>query len=190
MTRLLSFAGLLVVSLLGACASAPKSEQLFYPDQVRELELAFAQTMTDRDFKRFGSFIADDAIFLNGDRPLRGKAQVLSHWQQFFDAAEAPFYWRPDLIQVLPTGGLAWSSGPVYTKDGKVFSRFHSVWRQEAPGIWKVVYDQGTEVCNCPSRINIEADKVSLPQMATPVPIAPETPIEVPGVELPTVPGQ
>jgi ketosteroid isomerase-like protein len=28
--------------------------------------------------------------------------------------------------------------------DGKVIGRFNSVWRQEAPGVWRVVFDKGS----------------------------------------------
>jgi hypothetical protein len=27
--------------------------------------------------------------------------------------------------------------------DGKPIARFNSVWRQEAPGVWRVVFDKG-----------------------------------------------
>jgi hypothetical protein len=32
---------------------------------------------------------------------------------------------------------------------GKVVSRFNSVWRQDAPGVWRVVFDRGEPVCDC-----------------------------------------
>ena len=30
---------------------------------------------------------------------------------------------------------------------GKVIARFNSIWRREAPGVWKVVFDKGSPVC-------------------------------------------
>jgi hypothetical protein len=32
---------------------------------------------------------------------------------------------------------------------GKVFARFYSVWRLEAPGVWRIVFDDGYTVCDC-----------------------------------------
>jgi len=27
---------------------------------------------------------------------------------------------------------------------------FTSIWRMEAPGVWRIVFDKGNEDCNCP----------------------------------------
>jgi hypothetical protein len=33
--------------------------------------------------------------------------------------------------------------GPVFDPAGKCIGRFNSIWRQEAPGVWKIVFDKG-----------------------------------------------
>ena len=76
--------------------------------------------MVDRDHDAFMRFIADDAVFLNGGKPLRGKATIGAHWQQFFTSPAAPFTWKPELVEVVDSGGLAQSIGPVTAPDGKV----------------------------------------------------------------------
>lgn len=45
---------------------------------------------------------------------------------------------------MLGDGTLAHSSGPVRDASGKPIARFNSVWRQEAPGVWRVVLDKGS----------------------------------------------
>jgi ketosteroid isomerase-like protein len=60
-----------------------------------------------------------------------------------------PFSWKPEVIEVAVSGNLAFSSGPVYGADGKQFGVFNSIWRREADGTWKVVFDKGCPVCNC-----------------------------------------
>ncbi|WP_431101041.1 YybH family protein [Roseateles noduli] len=115
---------------------------------VRAAEVAFAATMAKRDFKAFAEFIAEDAVFIDGKQPLRGRAAVLAHWKRFFDGAEAPFSWAPDLVEVLPDGKLGYSTGPVHVKD-KLVARFASTWRLDADGRWRVVFDNGSEVCDC-----------------------------------------
>jgi len=45
--------------------------------------------------------------------------------------------------------GLALSSGPVRDPQGKLIARFNSVWRLEAPGRWRIVFDKGADVCAC-----------------------------------------
>jgi ketosteroid isomerase-like protein len=37
----------------------------------------------------------------------------------------------------------------VYDPGGKLISRFSSIRRQEAPGRWRIVFDHGSEVCDC-----------------------------------------
>ena len=39
--------------------------------------------------------------------------------------------------------------GPVSLPDGKLVARYASTWRREADGRWKVVIDNGHDVCDC-----------------------------------------
>ena len=132
--------------MLGACASAPERfDNATLQKQVTDTELAFAKTMADRDHRAFASFLADEAVFLNGGKPLRGKAAVAEYWKRFYADPKAPFSWRPDRVQVLDSGGLGYSTGPVFDPDGKQFARFYSTWRREVDGAWRIVFDDG---CN------------------------------------------
>lgn len=115
--------------------------------QVVAAETALARSMAERNSAAFSALIADEAVFINGNEPLRGKAAVLAHWQRFFTGPQAPFSWQPEIVEVLPSGRLAQSTGPVYGADGKLIARYISVWRLEAPGQWRVVFDQGYDVC-------------------------------------------
>jgi ketosteroid isomerase-like protein len=115
-------------------------------------EIAFAKTMADRDYLAFLRFVAEDAVFLNGDKPLRGKAAIAEYWKRFYSDSRAPFSWKPELVEVIGSGGLAQSTGPVSSADGKVFASFYSTWRLESDGNWRVVLDNGYDVCNCPAK--------------------------------------
>ena len=68
-------------------------------------------------------------------------------WKRFYEQPNAPFSWEPDQVEVLASGEFAHSSGPVRNPEGKVVARFNSVWRQESPGVWRVVFDRGEPVC-------------------------------------------
>lgn len=50
---------------------------------------------------------------------------------------------------MLDSGTLALSSGPVYDPAGRNFATFTSIWRLEAPGVWRIVFDKGNENCDC-----------------------------------------
>jgi ketosteroid isomerase-like protein len=105
--------------------------------------------MADRDFSAFSSFIAPDAVFFNGPEARRGKQAVVDAWKRFYEKPDAPFSWRPETVEVLDSGNLALSSGPVFDPAGKQFATFTSIWRQDGAGTWRIVFDKGNPVCDC-----------------------------------------
>jgi ketosteroid isomerase-like protein len=111
---------------------------------VEAREIAFAATMADRDFDAFLTFISPEAVFFNGNEPLRGRDAIASAWAPFFEGRTAPFSWHPDVVEVLASGALALTSGPVRDTDGVVVGRFNSIWRREPDGVWMVVFDKGS----------------------------------------------
>jgi ketosteroid isomerase-like protein len=145
-----ALASLAAALCLSGCAPFPRVA----PDQARQqvmaTERAFARTMADRDLKAFEGFISDDTVFFSGPTPLHGKQAVVAFWARLYEKPQAPFSWEPDEVEVLDSGTLAISSGPVRDPNGKVFARFTSIWRLEAPNTWRIVFDKGNEVCDCP----------------------------------------
>ena len=108
-----------------------------------------AEAWPDRDHAAFARFIADEALFFSGPTPLRGRQPVIDFWARFYAGPKAPFSWEPDEVEVLDGGTLALSSGPVRNPDGKLVARFTSVWRRTPAGRWEIVFDKGSEVCDC-----------------------------------------
>jgi ketosteroid isomerase-like protein len=132
---------LLFAALLGQAAlAAPESAQ----QQVFAAERTFAKSMADRSLPDFSRCVSEDAIFFTRAAPLRGKAAVVAAWTRFFEGPTPPFSWDPDQVEVLQSGDLALSTGLVRDPQGKVIGRFNSIWRQEAPGLWRVVFDKGS----------------------------------------------
>src|SRR5262245_55870547 len=132
--------------LLAGCAVTPQQPNLDHlRKQVADAERAFAKTMADRNFASFQSFLSEEAIFYAGEKPIRGKQAVAADWKRFYEKPEAPFSWEPESVEVLDSGALALSSGPVRGPDGKIIARFNSIWRLEAPGVWRVVFDKGSK---------------------------------------------
>lgn len=137
---------ILTAAFLALAVPATAGTQAELAQEVRRAELAFAKTMADRDHAAFGACIADEAIFF-GRLVRRGKAAVLEAWKPLFQGEEAPFSWEPETVEVLDSGTLALSSGPVRDRDGKVIGTFSTIWRREADGRWLVVFDKGCPVC-------------------------------------------
>jgi len=137
-------------AMTGCTTIRPReSDTVAQPDRLRAAETAFAATMAARDLAAFATFIADDAVFINGGKPLRGKAAIVEHWRRFYSGPRAPFSWKPEIVEVIASGRLGYSEGPVADPDGVVVARYASTWRLDAAGEWKVVFDNGTEVCRC-----------------------------------------
>lgn len=118
-------------------------------NQVRDTERAFAKTMADRNHAAFASFLADETVFFGPQGATRGKTAVAAAWKPFFDRPDAPFSWDPDTVEVLESGTLALSSGPVKDTQGKRVGTFNSVWRKDGSGAWKIVFDKGCPQCDC-----------------------------------------
>ena len=133
-------AWVLAATLLTQAGSAPVQS---FQEQVRSSEAAFARTMSDRDFQAFATFVSGEAIFFGGAGTLRGKEAVLEGWAPYFEGDVAPFSWEPQVVEVLDSGTLAHSSGPVRDPEGQVVGTFNSIWRLEPDGKWRVVFDKG-----------------------------------------------
>jgi ketosteroid isomerase-like protein len=105
--------------------------------------------MARRDHAAFASFVAADAVGFDKETALHGREAIAAAWKPLYEGAKAPFSWRPETVEVLASGALAHSSGPVLDPQGRRVGTFNSVWRRAADGRWQVVFDKGCNVCTC-----------------------------------------
>ena len=142
-----------VVAALLACGLVPVASAET-PDalaaKVRAREVAFAKTMADRDHATFRTFVAEEALFMGRQTVLRGRAAVAQGWKPYFEGEKAPFSWAPERVEVVDSGTLALSTGPVFDPDGKRTGTYNSTWRLEKDGEWWIVLDNGCPPCRCP----------------------------------------
>jgi ketosteroid isomerase-like protein len=146
MVRCLGMVALASVVAAGVAPATAAESNGDLKERVRQREAAFARTMADRDHAAFATFLADEAVFFGSKGVMRGKAAVAQGWKGLFEKPEAPFSWKPQEVEVLDSGTLAMTSGPVFDAAGKRIGMFNSVWRREADGSWKIVLDKG---CDC-----------------------------------------
>ena len=153
--RLLSVGVLVTSMLMLAMASAARPSNADLKKQVQDTERAFAATMKARDLAGFSRFVADEAVFFSGSKPLRGRAAIVDAWRPYYEGDKPPFSWEPEQVEVVDSGTLAYSGGPVRDASGKVVGRFNSIWRLEAPGQWKIVFDRGeAPSCQCKPKVD------------------------------------
>jgi ketosteroid isomerase-like protein len=137
---------IILVTLAVASLSTPLPAQ----DQAAALgrhvfvaESSFAASMAKRDLEAFAAFVSPEAIFFGDTTVMRGKRAVVDGWRPFFVKPAAPFSWKPEVIEVLPSGKLALSSGPVFDPGGKRIGSFSSIWRRDLDGSWQIIFDKG-----------------------------------------------
>ena len=147
--RIVALLGLALVPLAVVAQTPGGTDADPLREAVWNTERAFAKSMADRDIAAFARFLSADTVFQGGKAPLRGPDAVVTAWKKFFEGAQPPFSWEPDQVLVMTTGQLAMSSGPVRDPSGKLVGRFNSVWRQESPGVWRIVLDMGNDACEC-----------------------------------------
>jgi ketosteroid isomerase-like protein len=141
-----------ILALAGCAATAPPPlvQGEAAREQVFATERAFAKSMADRDLDAFARLVSEDTVFFSGPKPLHGKQAVVDFWSKFYKAGtKPPFAWEPEVVEVLKSGALARSTGPVHDLDGKLIGCFNSIWRQESRGQWKIVFDHGMSTEDC-----------------------------------------
>ena len=136
--------GFLLMLGLCSCSGASNETVTNAASEVEACEIAFAKTMEDRDFNAFLSFVSPEAVFFKGNEPLRGHDAITQAWAPLFEGETAPFSWQPDVIEVLESGRLALSSGPIRSASGEILGRFNSIWRKDNDGQWRVIFDKGS----------------------------------------------
>ena len=141
----------LVAATMSVSAAAQSPAMEAARVEVFAAERAFARSMAERDFAAFGRHVAEDTVFFGSRDVQRGKPAVLAKWKAFYEGAEAPFAWEPDQVEVLGSGQLALSTGPVRDAQGQVVARFNSIWQRQGDGRWLVVFDKGSPPDPAPS---------------------------------------
>src|SRR5215831_5583018 len=135
-----------------AAAQAPSPTLQAAADQIVKSDAAFAQSVADKNREKFLSFIADVTTFNGGSaNELRGRDAVMKAWADFFAPDGPTLTWTPLKGEVIGAGDVGYTTGrSLYRqKDaaGKVTERngqYLTVWRKQADGSWKVVFDAGS----------------------------------------------
>lgn len=119
--------------------------------QVWARELSFARSVADHDAAAFAEHVHADAVFgPSRPQPARGRDAVVSQWAALIDGNGVRLAWYPAQVVVAGTGDHAWSTGPALYEDPSPTAKqrfrlgqFSSVWRRDADGVWRVLFDDG-----------------------------------------------
>lgn len=116
-------------------------------------ELSFARTVAEHDGAGFAAHVEPGAVFGAGRaRQSRGREAIAARWAGIVEGRALTIEWYPVRTTVAGVDGIAWSQGPalIILEPGTPRARyslgsFQSVWRRGADGVWRVLFDDGTE---------------------------------------------
>jgi ketosteroid isomerase-like protein len=128
----------LIASALAAAAAqaAPAS-----PAEVIAAERAFARDGLELGVKAaFLKHSAPEAIILAPDP---------TNAQAFYggrpDGKGVKLEWWPEFAGIAASGDLGFTTGPYVVADGKAFGHYFTVWKKQADGGWKWIFDSGVD---------------------------------------------
>lgn len=121
---------------------------------VWQREQSFARSVAEHDQVAFAAHLHEHAAFGAASKePTRGREAIVKRWSGLIEGKRVLLRWYPTRVTMVPgVDDTAWSSGPSLVevldpqaKDRYLVGAFHSVWRRDADGVWRVLFDDGVE---------------------------------------------
>lgn len=104
---------------------------------------AFNQSVADKDVEHFRALVAEDAMFGGGTaHQTQGREAIVKAWAPFFEPDAVPLTWAPVKGEVLSGGEIGYTVGRYV--HGRARGQYLTVWRKQADGRWRAIYDIGT----------------------------------------------
>ena len=129
-----------------ACQTQEENLEL-WKQEIVETEKEFT-TMAQKEGipKAFMAYAADDAVLMRNNTLVIGKEALRESFQ---DSPEnSSLSWKPDFVDVAASGDLGYTYGKfVYSLTDSLGNEnvmegvFHTVWKRQADGSWKFVWD-------------------------------------------------
>jgi len=119
-----------------------------YKEEILNAEEAFAAMSDEKGtMEAFLHFAADDAVLLRGNSIVGGKDQIKEYFMcQTLRGVKLD--WKPDFIDASTSGDLGYTYGrftfSAVDSTGNIIEStgiFHTVWKRQADGSWKYVWD-------------------------------------------------
>lgn len=152
---------MLLAVALSACAStALEAPPATSPAPVIAAERAFAADAAQRGWvAAFRTAAAADAITLSPD-PVNAQANLATIDGNGSTALD----WRPAFAGIARSGDFGFTTGPfqIRGRDG-IVGHYFTVWRRQADGGWKWIFDGGTDVADPGPIVAADADIPTLP---------------------------
>lgn len=113
---------------------------------------AFANETAERGLDGWMAYMAESAVMLPGPQPVRGFSNVREFMLPALESENFSLAWEPTEAEVSADGNLGYTFGryerKVTLEDGEeqsVTGNYVTIWRRQADGRWKVVFDMGND---------------------------------------------
>lgn len=134
---------------ISSCSENEKDDQVKkWKQEIENTELEFADMASKEGLqKAFLSYAADDAVLNRNNTILKGKEAIKDYFENQ-TLSDVKLVWAPDFIEVSRSGDLGYTYGKfnfsaIDTTGNKIEAQgiFHSVWKRQADGNWRFVWD-------------------------------------------------
>ena len=143
------------VGLVASLAAQRSGQDLKAASEaILKSDVAFAQSVAEKNREKFLSFIAEVTTFSGGAADeLHGRDAVMKAWNDFFTPDGPTLSWTPTKGEVIGAGDVGYTTGNSVFRQkdasGKVTERrgqYVTVWKKQSDGSWKVVFDTGSNL--------------------------------------------
>jgi len=146
----LTFYMILVIPILGCKSEQTEASFEKWKEEIVDTERAFAAMAKAEGIpEAFLAYAAEDAVLMRNNSVVVGKTEMAAFFEkQTPGNAEINLSWEPDFVDVARSGDLGYTYGKfVFSMtDSTGVTRenvgvFHTVWKRQADGSWKFVWD-------------------------------------------------
>lgn len=140
----------LLLVLFSCSAETGKDSTEKWKSEILETEQNFAKMAGEEGIsKAFMTYAAEDAVLMRDNKLVIGKKNLLVLFENKTSTPkDEELSWKPDFVDVSASGDLAYTYGQYsysFTDStGKTVESqgvFHTVWKRQADGSWRFVWD-------------------------------------------------
>ena len=140
-----------VIMLLSSCTLEKEKDSLEkWKSEIVEAEMNFSAMAAEKGISEaFISYAAEDAVLMRNNKLVVGKQDLIAYLEnQPVNVKDERLSWKPDYADVSSSGDLGYTYGQfIYSYTDSTGSTvenkgvFHTVWKRQADGSWKFVWD-------------------------------------------------
>lgn len=140
------FAGFLI---WGCSSNTTDSQKEIWKAEIVKMEKDFCNAAINKGIKEaFLEFADTSAVLMRNNKLIIGKKAIHEYLNKPSEISEVKLIWEPDFVDVSNSGDMAYTYGKFEMSyvdaDGKIHKNagvFHTVWKKNAVGEWKYVWD-------------------------------------------------